>query len=216
MTVADGPASRVRVHNFSVSLDGFGTGEGQSLEAPFGHAGHRLRVGPAHADLPGDGLPRRPVAHGGRGRGVRQPVEHRRGRGDHGPQQVRPVAGAVGRAVARMVGGRSALPHPGGRAHPSPAPGPGTGRREQLPFPRRPARRGAGLCPRSGGGRRREDRGAAPRRSGSSSRPTSSTRCTSRWSRSSWAGASGCGTDWRVSRSGSTSRPLRRPAVSPT
>ncbi len=34
--------SRVRVHNFSVSLDGFGTGEGQSLEAPFGHAGQRL------------------------------------------------------------------------------------------------------------------------------------------------------------------------------
>jgi dihydrofolate reductase len=34
--------SRVRVHNFSVSLDGFGTGEGQSLEAPFGHAGTRL------------------------------------------------------------------------------------------------------------------------------------------------------------------------------
>ena len=34
--------SRVRVHNFSVSLDGFGTGEGQSLEAPFGHAAQRL------------------------------------------------------------------------------------------------------------------------------------------------------------------------------
>lgn len=34
--------SRVRVHNFSISLDGFGTGEGQSLESPFGHAGHRL------------------------------------------------------------------------------------------------------------------------------------------------------------------------------
>ncbi|BFV58355.1 dihydrofolate reductase family protein [Kitasatospora sp. CMC57] len=34
--------SRVRVHNFSVSLDGFSTGEGQSLEAPFGHAGTRL------------------------------------------------------------------------------------------------------------------------------------------------------------------------------
>jgi hypothetical protein len=28
--------SQVRVHNFSVSLDGFGTGAGQSLEAPFG------------------------------------------------------------------------------------------------------------------------------------------------------------------------------------
>lgn len=34
--------SRVRVHNFSVSLDGFGTGTGQSMEAPFGHAGGRL------------------------------------------------------------------------------------------------------------------------------------------------------------------------------
>jgi dihydrofolate reductase len=34
--------SQVRVHNFSVSLDGYGTGEGQSLEAPFGHAGGRL------------------------------------------------------------------------------------------------------------------------------------------------------------------------------
>ena len=34
--------SRVRVHNFSISLDGFGTGEGQSLESPFGHAGQRL------------------------------------------------------------------------------------------------------------------------------------------------------------------------------
>ena len=34
--------SRVRVHNFSISLDGFGTGDRLSLEAPFGHAGHRL------------------------------------------------------------------------------------------------------------------------------------------------------------------------------
>ena len=34
--------SRVRVSAFSVSLDGFGTGEDQSAEAPFGHAGERL------------------------------------------------------------------------------------------------------------------------------------------------------------------------------
>jgi dihydrofolate reductase len=34
--------TRVRIHNFGVSLDGFGTGEGQSLESPFGHAGPRL------------------------------------------------------------------------------------------------------------------------------------------------------------------------------
>ena len=34
--------SLARVQSFSVSLDGFGTGEGLSLEAPFGHAGDRL------------------------------------------------------------------------------------------------------------------------------------------------------------------------------
>jgi dihydrofolate reductase len=34
--------SRARVHNFSISLDGFGTGEPQSRDAPFGHAGERL------------------------------------------------------------------------------------------------------------------------------------------------------------------------------
>jgi len=34
--------SLARVHNFSISLDGFGTGEPQSLDAPFGHAGERL------------------------------------------------------------------------------------------------------------------------------------------------------------------------------
>jgi dihydrofolate reductase len=34
--------SLVRVHNFGVSLDGFGTGEGQHLDAPFGHAQGRL------------------------------------------------------------------------------------------------------------------------------------------------------------------------------
>ncbi|MFC8075158.1 dihydrofolate reductase family protein [Streptomyces sp. NPDC057307] len=34
--------SLARVHNFSVSLDGFGTGEGLSQDAPFGHAGERL------------------------------------------------------------------------------------------------------------------------------------------------------------------------------
>jgi dihydrofolate reductase len=34
--------SAVRVHNFTVSLDGFGAGEGQSLDQPFGHAQGRL------------------------------------------------------------------------------------------------------------------------------------------------------------------------------
>jgi dihydrofolate reductase len=34
--------SLVRVQNFSISLDGFGTGEGQSRDLHFGHAGERL------------------------------------------------------------------------------------------------------------------------------------------------------------------------------
>ncbi len=34
--------SLARVHNFAISLDGFGTGEGQTQETPFGHAGERL------------------------------------------------------------------------------------------------------------------------------------------------------------------------------
>jgi dihydrofolate reductase len=34
--------SLVRIHNFAISLDGFGTGEGQSADAHFGHAGDRL------------------------------------------------------------------------------------------------------------------------------------------------------------------------------
>jgi dihydrofolate reductase len=32
----------LRVHNFSISLDGFGTGEGLSAQEPFGHAGETL------------------------------------------------------------------------------------------------------------------------------------------------------------------------------
>jgi dihydrofolate reductase len=34
--------SLARVHSFGVSLDGFGTGEGQSIDSPFGHAEGRL------------------------------------------------------------------------------------------------------------------------------------------------------------------------------
>jgi dihydrofolate reductase len=34
--------AKVRVHNFSISLDGYGTGDGMTFDAPFGHAGRRL------------------------------------------------------------------------------------------------------------------------------------------------------------------------------
>jgi dihydrofolate reductase len=34
--------SEVRIHNLSISLDGFASGEGQAPDTPFGHAGERL------------------------------------------------------------------------------------------------------------------------------------------------------------------------------
>jgi dihydrofolate reductase len=34
--------TRTRIHNLSISLDGFACGEGQALETPMGHAGTRL------------------------------------------------------------------------------------------------------------------------------------------------------------------------------
>ena len=36
--------SLTRIHNLAISLDGFATGEPQSAEAPFGHAGQRLHT----------------------------------------------------------------------------------------------------------------------------------------------------------------------------
>jgi dihydrofolate reductase len=54
--------ARVRIHNLSISLDGFAAGDGQSLEAPMGHAGGRLhdwmiatRFGAAVVGGPGRG-----------------------------------------------------------------------------------------------------------------------------------------------------------------
>lgn len=46
---------RVRVQNFTVSADGYGTGDGQSLERPFGHAdpGELIAWGTATASWPG-------------------------------------------------------------------------------------------------------------------------------------------------------------------
>src|SRR4051812_34875787 len=42
MTNRGAPMSLARIHNLSISLDGFATGEPQSADAPFGHAGERL------------------------------------------------------------------------------------------------------------------------------------------------------------------------------
>ena len=95
--------SRVRVHSFSISLDGFGTGEGQSLDAPFGHAGHRLHEW-MMATRFGRGAARPARRHRrgrpGHGRSVR--AGHRRR--DHGGEQVRPARLAGRPRLARLGG----------------------------------------------------------------------------------------------------------------
>ncbi|MFE6132034.1 dihydrofolate reductase family protein [Streptomyces sp. NPDC056437] len=56
--------SLARVQHISVSLDGFATGEGQSLDAPFGHAGERLHEW-MFATRWGRAMLRRPGGSGG-------------------------------------------------------------------------------------------------------------------------------------------------------
>jgi dihydrofolate reductase len=56
--------SLARVQCFSLSLDGFATGEGQSLDAPFGHAGERLHDW-MFATRRGRGTPGQPGGPGG-------------------------------------------------------------------------------------------------------------------------------------------------------
>ena len=129
--------SRVRIHNFSISLDGFATGEGQALDTPFGHAGHRLhewmfdtRFGrgellgePGGTEGVDDAMAEQ---HGPRDRG-----------GDHGRGQVRP-SGLAGRSrMARVVGRQPAVPHADVRADPPSASVAGDGGWNDVPLPRR-------------------------------------------------------------------------------
>ncbi len=88
--------SRVRVHNLSVSLDGFATGPDQSLESPFGHAGSRLTewffatrtFREMHGEPGGStGVDQSFASNWGPGIGG----------GDHGTEQVWPAAWALGR-----------------------------------------------------------------------------------------------------------------------
>ena len=95
--------SLARVHNFSISLDGFGTGEPQTLDAPFGHAGERL-----HEWLFLDQVvarDRRPARrhprHRRRFRAAARPRGRRR---DHGCAEVRPAGTAPGPGVGRDGG----------------------------------------------------------------------------------------------------------------
>ncbi|AWB88539.1 dihydrofolate reductase family protein [Salinibacterium hongtaonis] len=87
--------TKLRVHNLMVSLDGFSTGEGLSVDAPFGHAGDRLArwFFPTHTFVSMSGHENEAVGGGTRGiddsfaaatnRGIGAEIM---GRGKFGPQ----------------------------------------------------------------------------------------------------------------------------------
>ena len=152
--------SEVRVHNFAISLDGFGTGDGQAARcAVRPRRGAAARVDVRHPLLDGDGR------QAGRHRGCRprlraapQPGLRRR---DHGRRQVRP-SGLAGRPrLEGLVGPEPAVPLARVRAHPPASRLDRDGGRHHVPLPRRHAGRGARAG--SGGGRRA---GRADRRRG--------------------------------------------------
>ena len=201
----------LRVQNFGVSSDGFGAGEGQSLERPFGHAdpGRALLVGRRHRELAQPHRSRRNP----RARRLLHPrlaAQHRCR--DHGPQQVRAPARTVEEPrLEGLVGRHPAVPHAGVRPHP-----PRTALRSRWPTPRstsstpRPPTR----CSK----RRRPPAArtcasvAASQPSASSSRPTSSTRCMSPSRRSSSVEANASGLPPTNCSTGSTSSPCPAPA----
>ena len=204
------PMSLVRVTNFSISLDGFGAGEPQSLEAPFGHAGQKLH----EWMFATAGGTRR--ASNGVDLAFAQRVRRRLRRRDHGRQQVRPARLAGRPRLARLVGRGPALPHADVRPHAPPAAAAGDGGRHHLPLPRRLARRGAGRRP--GGGRRprrphrrRREHGPRLRRRGPRRPAPPRPSCPS-----CSAAAPASGTASRRSRRRTPSRPSRRRAGSPT
>ena len=206
--------SLARVQFFSVSLDGFGTGEGLSLDAPFGHAGDRLHewmfatrwwhemvgeaggsggIDDAFLRLHGPGVGAEIMGAGKFGYpGWHEDPEWKGWWGPNPPFHT-PVFVLTHhtRPPIEMEGGTT---FHFVDATPAEALG-------------RPARPRTAVTSASA---------AAPARSGSSWRPGSSTTCTWSWSRSCSAGACGCGTGWRASRTATRSRPPLRPAASST
>ena len=117
--------SQVRVHNFSISLDGFGTGAGITFEAPFGHAGDRL-----HEWMFATRFWRSMVGEPGGTSGVDHSFAERHGlgigaeimgRGKFGVQ-TGPWTDVALTTMARLVGAEPAVSHAGVRAHASPRP----------------------------------------------------------------------------------------------
>ena len=96
--------SRVRIHNFSISLDGFATGEGLTFDAPFGHAGHRLHEWMFATRFGGANSSASRVAPSGVDHAMADSARPRDRRGDHGRREVR-SSGMAGRPGVAPGGG---------------------------------------------------------------------------------------------------------------
>ncbi len=206
---------RVRVQNFTVSEDGYGAGEGQSLERPFGHAdpteliawGFDTASWPGRTDGAADSWARR-LLH--------SRLRKRDRRRDHGPQQVRPPTRTVGRPrVGGLVGRHTAVSHPGVRAHAPRAPI-DHARRHHVPLPQCDTGRGRRASKGRRGRTRRPPRRRCDHRPFVHRRRSCRRAPRRRRSRSPSAAASDSGNPPTSSTNGSTTKPSRAPAVSPT
>ena len=191
--------SRTRVQQISVSLDGFATGEGQSLESPV----RPCRRTAARVD-------------------VRHPVLEREGRADPAAAaaSTTPSCGRSLRGIGAEIMGAGKFGPPGWHEDPEwrgwwgpnppfhtptfvlthhPRPSIEMEGGTTFHFLDAPARRGARDGPRLPAARTCGSAGVPPR-SATSLLPGSSTTCTSRWSRSCSAEANASGTGWRDSR----------------
>ena len=207
--------SLARVQFFSISLDGFGTGEGLSLDDPFGHAGERLHewmfVTRWWREMVGE-----PGGSGGIDDAFLRLHDPRDRRRADGCREVRSARMARGPGMEGLVGSQPAVPHTSLRPHPLPAPVDRDGRRDDIPFHRRVACRSARDGAR--GGRRP---GCTHRR-----RSHRDPRVPYRRARRPHAHRGGpdlarprciaSGTDWRASRRTTRSRPPPRQAASRT
>src|SRR3954466_7137 len=154
--------TRTRIHNLSMSLDGFATGEGQSAETPMGHAGRRLHEWMIATRF---GAPIVGAAEGSEGIDDAIAQQHEpgigaeiMGSGKFGPPGWQDDADWKG-----WWGPTPPFHTPTFRAHPPAAVADRDGRRDAIPLPRRLAGRGPRRRARGGSRpgrahRRRSDR----------------------------------------------------------
>ena len=171
--------ARLRVHNFSVSLDGYGAGPDQSLENPLGVGGEALHewfVPDAH--LPGD------VRQGRRHDRRRRRFRRARLRRTSAPGSSAATCSARCAGRGRTTrwkgwwGDEPAVPRAGVRAHASRARADRDGGRHDVPLRHRRHPRRARARAKAAAGGKDVGSAAAPRRSGSTCAPAWSTRCT--------------------------------------